>query len=917
VVAIAAGGTHALALQVNGQVVGFGSNSSGQITIPTGLSGVMAVAAGYDHSLALRSNGTVVAWGDNSSGQINVPAGLSNVVAISAGSYFSMALLANGTVVTWGDDGTAATTAPSGLSNVLAIAAGGQHCLALLGTDPRISTPVIITPPSALAQTGVSFQYQIVSKNVPTSYAVTGLPSGVSINSATGLISGTPSAPGTYTVTISASNASGTASQILSLTVFEPAGPAGLAITIGVGQFSLSWSALASANGYNIKRATVSGGPYVTIGSSTGTSYTDGTVVSGTTYYYVVSAQTAVGESENSGEVGGLATGPLPRVLLTFDETSGTVAHDSSGNKWDGTLVGGPTWVPGMFNNAVSLNGNGQYVTLPTGVVSGLTDFTIAAWVKLNSSSAWMRVFDFGTGTTDYMVLTPQNGNNGKVRFIITTTSYNNEQDIDGTAPLPVGVWTHVAVSLAGTTGTLYVNGALVGTNANMTLNPSSLGSTFQNYIGKSEFADPYLNGLVDDFRIYGRALSATEINTLISPPAGPGSLTASAGNEQISLNWNVVASATGYNIKRATISGGPYIAIGASTGTSYTDITVSGGTTYYYVVSAQTPAGETANSGEADAVPAGPALPRVLLKFDEVSGTTAADSSGNGWNGTLVGGPTWVAGKFNNAINLNGSGQYVTLPIGVVNGLNDFTIAAWVKLASVSNWMRIFDFGTGTEAYMFLTPLNDHTNTVRYAISTAGYNGEQRIDGPVPLTAGAWTHVAVTLSGTTGTLYINGTAVSTNTNMTLNPSGLGITNLNYIGKSQFSDPYLNGLVDDFRIYGRALTATEINTLAIPPAAPASLTALAGNGQVSLSWPVSGGLITYSVKRSTTGGGGYLAIASGVASPNLLDGTVTNGTTYYYVVTAVSPGGESANSPEASVKPFAPISAAELVQRNT
>jgi hypothetical protein len=84
--------------------------------------------------------------------------------------------------------------------------------------------------------------------------------------------------------------------------------------------------------------------------------------------------------------------------------------------------------------------------------------------------------------------------------------------------------------------------------------------------------------------------------------------------------------------------------------------------------------------------------------------------------------------------VSLSGSTQYVTLPTGVVSGLNEFTIATWVKLNSVSNWSRLFDFGTGTSVYMFLTPKNGANNVVRFAISTAGGGGEQKIDGTAAL---------------------------------------------------------------------------------------------------------------------------------------------------------------------------------------
>ncbi len=77
-----------------------------------------------------------------------------------------------------------------------------------------------------------------------------------------------------------------------------------------------------------------------------------------------------------------------------------------------------------------------------------------------------------------------------------------------------------MAVTLSGSLGILYVDGVEVGRNSAMTLRPSGLGSTTQNWIGRSEYsADPFLAGSVDDFRIYGRALSATEVQTLFQSP--------------------------------------------------------------------------------------------------------------------------------------------------------------------------------------------------------------------------------------------------------------------------------------------------------------------------------------------------------------------------------------------------------------
>jgi hypothetical protein len=198
---------------------------------------------------------------------------------------------------------------------------------------------------------------------------------------------------------------------------------------------------------------------------------------------------------------------------------------------------------------------------------------------------------------------------------------------------------------------------------------------------------------------------------------------------------------------------------------------------------------------------------PMVWYKFDG----NANDSSGNGKNATLNGSPAYVTGKSGNAINLSGSSQYVSMPGGIISGLNNFTIATWVKITTLSTWSRIFDFGTGTTVNMFLTPQSG--NGVRFAITTGGSGNEQRINGSSALATGTWVHVAVTLSGNTGTLYVNGAAAGTNTNMTLRPSSLGTTGNNYIGRSQYSDPYLNGQIDNFRIYNRALSAAEISNL--------------------------------------------------------------------------------------------------------
>jgi hypothetical protein len=202
--------------------------------------------------------------------------------------------------------------------------------------------------------------------------------------------------------------------------------------------------------------------------------------------------------------------------------------------------------------------------------------------------------------------------------------------------------------------------------------------------------------------------------------------------------------------------------------------------------------------------------------RFDETSGTTASDSSGNDKAGSLVGGATWSAGRIGGAVALDGASGYVAAAGGLVDGAGAYTVATWVRIDKLVTWSRIFDFGSGTGAYMFLTPLSD-AGTLRYAITSSGGGGEQQINAS-PLPSGSWQHVAVAYGDGVGILYVGGREAARNPSMEIQPSWFGDdVNQNYLGKSQYAgDPYLPGAIDDFRLYGRTLSAGEIAQLAAP-----------------------------------------------------------------------------------------------------
>jgi autotransporter-associated beta strand protein len=425
-----------------------------------------------------------------------------------------------------------------------------------------------------------------------------------------------------------------------------------------------------------------------------------------------------------------------------------------------------------------------------------------------------------------------------------------------------------------------------------------------------------YNNGNSPDF------VGFTTLTCFLDPIATgtvPASLNADVTGTNVTFTWWGSAYATNYLIKRATISGGPYTTIGtvsSSVDRYFVDSTVTNGGTYYYVVSALDKFGESANSPEKMVSILNQLV--VYYKFNETNFATAADSSGLGRPAALfMNSATNVSGKFGNAVNLNGSSQYVLLPANIVAGLNDCTIATWVYLNSVSTWARLFDFGADTDRYMFLAP--SVGSTIRFAISKFTGAGEQQINGTSALSAGSWHHVAVTLKGTQGSgvgvLYVDGVPVGTNSAMFYTPDMIGrlvnCTN-NYIGRSAFSgDPYLNGKVDDFRIYNGALSAAQIAALyALTPATPAaptnvSATAASANG-INLSWSPVSGATNYLVQRSLNNGGPYALVASGVTATNYADAGLVGSTIYYYVIAAVNSGGTSTNSLQASATTLTP-----------
>ena len=204
----------------------------------------------------------------------------------------------------------------------------------------------------------------------------------------------------------------------------------------------------------------------------------------------------------------------------------------------------------------------------------------------------------------------------------------------------------------------------------------------------------------------------------------------------------------------------------------------------------------------------------------------------------------------------LNGINQFVNLPGGAANARTFIAVFKWNGGAA---WQRVFDFGTGTNSYAFLTPLAS-TGYPRFTITAAGISAEQHLDGTGVVPVNVWTHIAATTDGSRGILYVNGVAVATNTSMTLTAPDIVPSNV-WFGRSQFTnDPYFNGQISSIRVYGRALSANEVvapqPTISAPTAdsfyQPGETISFAGNATDFADTPLSADSLTWTVEFCDT-----------------------------------------------------------------
>jgi hypothetical protein len=213
----------------------------------------------------------------------------------------------------------------------------------------------------------------------------------------------------------------------------------------------------------------------------------------------------------------------LNRYSFTAD------AADSVGGA-HGALIKGAT----ISNNAVVLDGVSAYVNLPNNLVTGLTSLSFEAWVTESGGGGWARLWDFGNsingedaqgGGTTYLFLAWPAGDGNSLRGCYRPPG-EAEMVLDA-GPRPTEgvphhlVWTQDASNHV---ARIYLDGVPISANENFTFTPAAVGATVNDWLGRSQYDDPYFRGSIDEFRIYDFALPAevVALNHQLGPDATP-----------------------------------------------------------------------------------------------------------------------------------------------------------------------------------------------------------------------------------------------------------------------------------------------------------------------------------------------------------------------------------------------------------
>ena len=546
-----------------------------------------------------------------------------------------------------------------------------------------------------------------------------------------------------------------------------------------------------------------------------------------------------------------------------LNEGTGTTTADATGNGHTGTL-NNATWTTGIASSpGLAFDGSSGFVSLPALNLNANT-VTITGWIKpTGNQSGYAGV-----------VFNRDGGNGNGINFYSDgkTLGYT-WADVGGTSGwnsglVPVaGVWNFVAVVITPTNATLYLQpagGAMQSAINNVANTAQSFAGTTQ--IGQDAYSSGRtFSGSIDAVQIYNLALSPTAVAAVasnIALAAVADTATVAAGSTAaIAVLTNDTSSSPSSALSITSFTQGTKGTVTAGTNGNliYTSTAIFAGTdTFTYTITDGTGTSTATVTVTIQGLDAD-------YELNENTGTTTADATGNGYTGTLHN-TTWTTGIANTGgLAFNGTSSYVSLPALNLN-TNTATFTGWIKPAAAEAQYAgiVFnrDGGNGNGLNYF-----PDGKTLGYTwgnvAGTSGWNS-----GLVP-TAGVWNFVAVVITPTNATLYLQpaGGAMQTAVNTVANvpQSFSGATQ---IGQDAYStNRSYTGSIDSVHIYNLALTPTAIAAISTTPPTVATAATASPN-------PVTTTKTTLSVLGASSAGESTLtyswsplSIPSGAAIP--------------------------------------------------
>jgi hypothetical protein len=435
----------------------------------------------------------------------------------------------------------------------------------------------------------------------------------------------------------------------------------------------------------------------------------------------------------------------------------------------------------------LSFNGTSGYVNLGNPALLQVTgSMTWSAWVKAAANPPddgnIISKSDFQTGWQ--FKTSPDTGPH---TFGIKVTGSGSSAQRYSTTVRSLNVWYYVAAVYNATATTLdiYVNGLLDNGVLVGTIPASQVSPVVNVNIGRRSDGF-YFNGVIDDVRIYNRALSQGEIQTDMNTPVGSTSTP------------TPVPTATPTAAPTATPTPTPG-GTAAPTGTPAPTASPT-----------PTPSGTAAPSPTPNSTP----LPGLVAAygFNQGSGTTVTDSSGNGLTGTIQGATWTTGGKYGNALSFNGTNSYVDVGNPTLLQMTgSMTWSAWVKAAAnPADDGQIVSKANSGNGWQLKTSPDTGPHTFGVKVTGSSNSAAQRYSTTVRQ-LNVWYHVAGVYNASARTLdiYVNG-VLDNGVLVGTVPTSQATNNVNVNIGRRTGGFYFNGIIDEVRIYNRALSAAEI-----------------------------------------------------------------------------------------------------------